>query len=146
MISRISKISEYKQFIKVYNKDIRSFIVQIIKNNQKGTFVYFDPPYYVKGKQLYINYFNDKDHKEIRNYIMEHLQCPWIMTYDVEENISKMYSEYTQRLYSLSYSLANKGKSSELIIFSDPNICPINSDLSDAGIKIELFGDVNIDY
>lgn len=138
LIHRISIIAQYRKRIKVYNKDIRSFILQVIANNQDYSFVYFDPPYYVKGKELYINYFHDGDHIEIRDYIVQNLKCPWIMTYDEEERIANIYDMYTQRKYNLTYSLANKGKSSELIIFSDANICPSNSELSRAKIKTKL--------
>lgn len=138
LIHRISKIAQYRKHIKVYNKDIRNFIIQVIANNQDNSFVYFDPPYYVKGKELYINYFHCNDHVEIRDYIIQNLQCPWIMTYDAEESISNIYCDYTQMIYNLTYSLANKGKSSELIIFSDADICPRNAELTRAKIKTKL--------
>jgi hypothetical protein len=62
------------------------------------------------------------------------------MTYDAEENISTIYKEYKQMLYNLNYSLANKGQSSELIIFSKQNMCPSNTELEKVGIKTHLFG------
>ena len=140
LIHRISQIASHRKSIKIYNKDIRSFIVQVINPMQENAFVYFDPPYYIKGKELYINYFHENDHIEIHDHIVQYLTCPWIMTYDAEENISNIYKEYKQMLYNLNYSLANKGKSSELIIFSEPNICPSNSELEAVGIKTILFG------
>lgn len=140
LIHRISQIALHRKSIKVYNKDIRSFIVQIINPMQENAFVYFDPPYYIKGKELYINYFQENDHIEIRDHIVQHLTCPWIMTYDAEENISTIYKEYKQMLYNLNYSLANKGQSSELIIFSEQNMCPSNTELEKVGIKTHLFG------
>lgn len=139
LIHRISKIAHYRKHIKVYNKDIRNFIIQVIANNQDNSFVYFDPPYYVKGKELYINYFHGDDHIEIRDYIIQNLQCPWIMTYDAEESISNIYCDYTKMIYNLTYSLANKGKSSELIIFSDADICPSNAELNRTKVKTKLF-------
>lgn len=139
LIYRISQIASHRKNIKIYNKDIRSFIVQVINPVQDKAFIYFDPPYYIKGRELYINYFQKNDHMEIRDYIIKYLKCPWIMTYDAEENISNIYKEYKQMLYKLNYSLANKGQSSELIIFSEPNICPNNHELEIAGIKTNLF-------
>lgn len=53
---------------------------------------------------------------------------------------SNIYSDYKQKIYNLNYSLANKGKSSELIIFSNSDICPCNSELSKNGIKTILLG------
>lgn len=138
LIHRVSNIVRYREHIKIYNKDIRNFIVQIIANNQDNSFVYFDPPYYVKGKELYINHFRNDDHKEIRDCIKQNVLCPWIMTYDDERSISEIYSDYTSRRYNLTYSLANKGQSVELIIFSEPKLCPDNSELESNNIKIKF--------
>lgn len=141
LIHRISQIALHRKKIKIYNKDIRNFIVQVITPLQENAFVYFDPPYYVKGKELYINYFKENDHIEIQEHIAKYIECPWIMTYDAEEIISNIYGDYKQKIYSLNYSLANKGKSSELIIFSDPEMCPCNSELIKFGIKTQFIRD-----
>lgn len=135
LISRIAKIAQYRNHIKVYNKDIRNFIRLVMVNNQDNFFVYFDPPYYIKGKELYFNFFQNDDHTEIRDAIIQNVNCQWLMTYDIEDNITNIYNGYTQRQYDLTYSLANKGKVSELIIFSDSELCPSNSELINAGIK-----------
>lgn len=137
---KIERIAQFKRNIKIYNKDIRSFISLIITKNQDNSFVYFDPPYFTKGKALYINYFLAKDHEEILNSIKSNItKCPWLMTYDNEPKIEKLYSEYLIKKYELMYSLANKGKSSELIIFADESLCPQNAELKNTGINIVLF-------
>ena len=138
LINRIEKIAKYRSHIKVYNKDIRSFIRLVIVKNQENSFVYFDPPYFSKGKELYINYFVAEDHAEIRDAIIHNVRCQWIITYDDEKSISSLYDGYTQRTYDLSYSLANKGIASEVIIFSEEELCPNNTELIQAGVKTIL--------
>ena len=138
LIERIHRIAHRRKNIKVYNKDIRSFIKLISPDRQRKSFIYFDPPYYVKGKELYRNFFMPKDHQKIHNDIKESIYCPWIMTYDNEKSIEELYSEYSMKEYELIYSLANKGKSSELIIFSSNSLCPSNTELEKAGLKIKL--------
>lgn len=139
LIERIERIAEKKEQIKLYNKDIRKFIHQIISVNQDNALVYFDPPYYVKGQELYHNYLNDIDHREIHDNIVQYVHCPWVMTYDNVDTISNMYSDFYERRYNLTYSLANKGKSSELIIFSDDTLCPSNKELDNSHIKIDIY-------
>lgn len=134
LIERIERIAEKKKNIKLYNKDIRSFIQQIISANQENAFVYFDPPYYIKGQELYQNYLNDIDHREIHDSMVQYVHCPWVMTYDNVENISSMYADFYVKQYDLTYSLANKGKASELIIFSNEEIIP-NTDKT----KIKIY-------
>lgn len=135
LTDRIARIAQFRNHIKVYNKDIRSFIRLVMTKNQANSFVYFDPPYYTKGRELYINFFKNDDHIEIRDTIIQNVNCQWLMTYDIVESITNIYHDYTQRQYSLTYSLANKGKASELIIFSDSKLCPNNFELTKAGIK-----------
>ena len=145
LIHKILQISKYRQNIKIYNKDVRSFISQVISHNQENAFVYFDPPYYVKGRELYINHFQKRDHIEIQKFISRYLNCPWVMTYDAEDTISSIYACYIQKYYNLNYSLANKGEFSELMIFSDPDICPCNFDLLKKGIKTILLEGNKVD-
>ena len=138
LIKKINQIKKYKSKIKIYNKDIRRFIELVISKQNNNSFVYFDPPYYLKGKELYKNFFLPKDHKEIKNSITNKVHCHWVMTYDNEISIAEIYKDYYIKKYDLMYSLANKGKASELIIFSQENLCPSNEELSGNAIKIFL--------
>lgn len=49
-----------------------------------------------------------------------------------------MYSDYEIRRFDLTYSAANKGIASELMIFSDIESCPTQKQLDDNRIKINL--------
>lgn len=139
LIQKIRRISKKRNKIKVYNKDIRSFIKLVIIPNQHNSFVYFDPPYFQKGKELYKNYFLPKDHDEIFVEISQNLTCPWLITYDNVENISTLYRQYYCKKYDLIYSLANKGKASEIMIFSDQALCPTQNELDHSSVRINLY-------
>lgn len=65
-------------------------------------FIYFDPPYYEKGRRLYMNYFSSEDHEKLRNAVSL-LDCKWIMTYDDNEKID--FVPY----HSLTDNLNNTG-------------------------------------
>ncbi len=82
LINRILCIAERKKDIKHYNKDINSFIVRYVPLYEDNALVYFDPPYYKKGKQLYMNFFTHEDHVRIESAIRELVNCDWIITYD----------------------------------------------------------------
>ena len=56
LINRITKIAQKKDSIKLYNKDFESFIINYLPKYENSAFIYFDPPYYEKGKQLYLNF------------------------------------------------------------------------------------------
>ena len=57
LIKRISKIVERKDGIHIYNKDVSSLVKNYLPKYEDNAFVYFDPPYFGKGKQLYFKLF-----------------------------------------------------------------------------------------
>ncbi len=138
LIEKITKIAENRDRIKVYNKDILSLITKYIPKYGDNVFIYFDPPYYNKGQKLYKNFFTPADHKKIRTAIEENITAPWIVTYDAVNEIKALYADYNIKKYDLTYSAANKGTASELMIFSDSSFCPSASQLQENHIAINL--------
>lgn len=142
LVKRVREIAKHKSKIHLYNQDIRTFLKSYMPKYQDRAFVYFDPPYYKKGKALYKNFFSSSDHKEIYEQI-RCLRCPWIVTYDDVAEIRKIYSSYTCKRYDLIYSLANNGKNSELMFLSDDALWPTAEELKKNRIAINLRGESN---
>lgn len=138
LISKISAIAEHKHNIIVYNKDIISLLRNYAPSFGENVFFYFDPPYYNKGQKLYKNFFEYQDHCRIRDVIVNEINAPWITTYDDVEEIAGLYKGFAMRRFDLTYSAANKGTASELMIFSDIGSCPTAKQLFDNKIKINL--------
>ncbi|MDE5938438.1 MAG: DNA adenine methylase [Lachnospiraceae bacterium] len=135
---RIESIAERKSDIKLYNKDINSFITRYIPLYEENTLVYFDPPYFKKGKQLYMNYFQLEDHVRIERTIRNHVKCDWIITYDNAPEIECIYKDYSLCLYDLDYSVSSKCKASEFMIFKNGIVAPRNEELQKQRIKINI--------
>lgn len=138
IISKIITIAQVKDKITVYNKDIISLLHNYVPHLKGNLFFYFDPPYYNKGQKLYKNFFNPQDHKKIRDVITQDIKAPWIITYDDVDKIIELYSNYEMRKFDLVYSAANKGKASEIMVFSDIKACPSAKQLSNNKIDINL--------
>lgn len=138
LAERVAAIGKRKRDITVYNKDVNSLIVNYVKKYGDKTLIFFDPPYFGKGKQLYMNYFSLEDHKRIEKLISEHVNCNWMITYDNAPEIVRIYDGYEIRQYDLNYSVAQKRVASELIIFPSREICPTNADLLENNICINL--------
>jgi len=116
LIKRIESIAKKKTKIHVYNKDIKSFIERYVPKYEDNAFIYFDPPYFKKGKQLYLNYFEFNDHLRIERLIKEHVKCDWIITYDDETEIERIYKDYCIYRFELNYSVSKKRRANELLI------------------------------
>ena len=115
LVEKIQEIYKYKDKIKFYNLDVLDFLKRI-KN--KDNFIFFDPPYYNKGKDLYVNFYKHDDHLNLANKISK-LRNDWIVTYDNTDEIKNMYSQFRQKEFDITYTLENKRKAKEIIIFSN---------------------------
>lgn len=119
LIDRIKLISSFKDSIELHNLDVREFIDYIIPSIKKQSFIFFDPPYYNKGSQLYVNYFTHEDHLELSHSISEIKNHYWIVTYDYEPKIQNMYRQFHQVSYALNYTAGKKYTGYEIMVFSD---------------------------
>ena len=139
LMFRIKKIAENKSKIHLYNKDIKSFLENYAPKYEENAFIYFDPPYFNKGKQLYLNFFNYNDHIRIEKLIGDTVNCDWIITYDDEPEIEKIYEKYCIKRMELNYSVAKKRKAKELIIFESSSSAPDINELMKNNINVNLF-------
>lgn len=138
LVERIRAVAKYKKHIKVYNKEIVSFIESVLPNYGQNSMTYFDPPYFNKGPELYKNFFDKEDHAKIAQLILNGVSGNWIITYDDTPEIIELYKQQCIRRYDLNYSAANTGKSSEVIVFNDNKFCPTNQELLNQKININL--------
>ncbi len=127
LIKRIEDIAKRKNQIKIYNKDIMSFIDGVICDYDDA-FVYFDPPYYNKGPDLYRNYFTNSDHEKLARKIQNDVGCEWVVTYDFVDEIVKLYDSCSKKKFDINYSAVNGRRKSEILILkSDDYIQNIQS-------------------
>lgn len=119
LIGRILKIASYKEKIELRNSDAIDLIKSLKKTLPEKSLFYFDPPYYIKGKDLYLNFYQDKDHIRVAEEIAKLNKQKWIVTYDSVPSITNLYTDFRQVKYSINYSAARASKGEELMIFSD---------------------------
>ncbi|MBA3241869.1 MAG: DNA adenine methylase [Acidobacteria bacterium] len=117
LILRIEAIAELEHRIHLYNLDAATLIRDVLPKLPTRTFVFLDPPYYVKGKGLYLNHYAHEDHEVIAR-LMAAVKQPWIVTYDNVGPIRNMYAEYPQKQFGLKYSAHDRYEGSEVLIRS----------------------------
>jgi len=117
LIQRIRDIAEYKSRITVTNEDGVNLVGRYLR--KKNTFIYLDPPYYEKAADLYLNIFEEKDHARLAKKLNAHPNATWLLTYDDQPAILKLYSERETINFSLSYNAYEKRQGRELMILSD---------------------------
>lgn len=127
LIKRILQIAEYSDRIDLHNDDAVIFLKQIKNTLPEKSLLYLDPPYYVKGKGLYLNYYKDSDHQLIADTMMEFNDVKWVVTYDNVPYIENLYKKFRKSTFELNYSASNSGKGTELMIYSDNLMIPDGS-------------------
>jgi DNA adenine methylase len=117
LVERIHAIADYKSRIDVTNEDGVDLVSKYLR--QPNTFVYLDPPYYEKGADLYLNHYQEADHKRLAKKLNVHPDAPWLLTYDNKPEIRKLYPKRKVVNFSLSYNAYELRKGRELMILSD---------------------------
>lgn len=116
IVEKIRKIGLYKDRITVMNMDAMKLINEIRCND--NTLFYFDPPYYNKGKCLYMNYFRHKDHRDLSRAIRGISKSKWIVSYDDTPEIVDIYRDVNRLSYSLSHNVNHPRMGKEVIFYS----------------------------
>lgn len=125
IVRRIRKIAKYKKNIYIYNLDAIELIELIQKESRNSsTIFYFDPPYYIKGKSLYVNYYKDKDHLRISEEIKKINNYRWIVSYDNVPWIKSLYDEFKNIEYSFWYTAHAPKRGNEILFFDKSLIIP----------------------
>ncbi len=122
LLTRIDLIAQYKGRIKLFNLDASDLIEKLKPELPQKCLIYFDPPYYNKGKILYSNFYEHDDHVQMASLIRS-LQCPWIVTYDNMPEIKKMYFGNPFEEFDISYSAhLERPRGSEIMFYHNLNL------------------------
>jgi DNA adenine methylase len=130
IIEIITILAKYRNKVKVYNFDVKELILKKLSRCQDNVFINFDPPYVIKGKELYHNSYIETDHKNLRNLIKNNVCAKWIMTYDRNNLIKNLYSKYHINTFSIKYFVNKKYVGNEYLISNF-----FNSDLLSSKLK-----------
>lgn len=126
LVNRIKRIANYKDRILLYNLDAIDLIKNISEKLPERTLIYFDPPYYNKGKELYVNHYKHEDHLLVSKMINGITKHKWIVSYDNTPEIKELYKLNKNIEYNLKYSAVNSTVGSEVMIFHDELSIPNN--------------------
>ena len=92
----------------------------IIDDNSYKSLIYLDPPYYVKGNELYQHGFSIEDHKRLM-LSLKKTKHIWLLSYDDCPEIRELYSWAKIEELDVKYSIAGSTKKGELLISNKKN-------------------------
>lgn len=140
LIKRIKKIGECKAKITIHNEEASTLLQEIFdREPQEEIFVFLDPPYYKQGENLYLNFYEHNDHETLANILKQNRAQNWFVSYDNHSEIINLYSDLRMSTYSTRYSLQDKKKASEILIFSDSLNIPESFRIHSNELEFETF-------
>ncbi len=128
LIRRIERLAALRESIRIYHLDAIKFLRTHLlpQEDRSSYFVYLDPPYYVKGSRLYLNYYTPREHLELARFLRRIGHINWLVTYDSTPEIREMYSWRRIWNFKLQYSAAESKAGSEIMIPSEDLRLPIS--------------------
>lgn len=114
LIERCVKVAEYRDRIHESGMDGLDFISHL---SLTSTMLLIDPPYYVKGKTLYMNGLSEQYHEALSDQLRAIQKATWVLTYDDCPAIRRMYRSWAHiRPFGLRYTAADRRNGRELMI------------------------------
>ena len=118
LAKRVRALGDMRDRIHVNGLEARDFLVEHLPRGRARdrVFVYLDPPYHGKGRRLYLNSYEGKDHRRLAAYLQRQKRLKWIASYDSSDFIRALYGSCDISDNSLRYSLQRNRRAQELLI------------------------------
>lgn len=123
LIRRIELIAEHRSRISLYKLDAVDLLQHVVPSLPDRTLVYLDPPYYVKGGDLYEHHYKHEDHAAVAAAVAG-IRQHCMVSYDDVPAIRELYRDYQYVSYSLSYCAQNRYRGTEAIFLGSSLECP----------------------
>jgi DNA adenine methylase len=132
LVYRIQSIARMRGRIHLTRQDALHFLESGIGKWPAKTLIYLDPPYYVKGRDLYYDYYEPSDHARLASFMRSRVKSQlWIVSYDNEPAVRELYQGSPYMVYEIPYSARTTRRGSEIMFFGDglkvPPLRSINS-------------------
>ena len=119
LIKMIEELSLYKGRVEVHNKDAVELLTSG-KYDLKDALIFLDPPYFDKGRRLYVKSYTTKCHDGLTKVLKGSLQsAKWVLTYDNVPDISRLYEGVDSLEFCLHYSANKRVVGTEIMYFSN---------------------------
>ena len=125
LIERIRIIAQHKNKFILHNENAINLLHRY-RNISRKNLIYLDPPYYEKGRELYVNFFKESDHIELSQTIQQRDNMNWVITYDNHSFINNLYTNAKSLTYTLPYSAGINKHGIELLFCKQNIIMPEN--------------------
>lgn len=120
LVNRIESIADMRSRIRLTRQDALRFLKSGVAKWPEKTLIYLDPPYYVKGRDLYYDFYEPRDHASVADFVKTGIRRQrWIVSYDNAPPIRELYKGVPHIVYDIGYSARSASQGSEVMFFGD---------------------------
>lgn len=101
---KIDKLHTLFSKLEIKNNKCTSLDFEELIKCPGNCFLYLDPPYYIKGNELYQNGFTKDDHNRLAD-LLKSTEHPWILSYDDCEEIRSLYNWAKIKSTAVNYTI-----------------------------------------
>lgn len=116
LTSRIRHIHSMAARITVTEKPALGFVADVSRRI-RPVLLYADPPYLVKGEDLYMSAYSWEDQEDLAEALLG-TRHPWILTYEFDERIRSLYPFNRCLEYMISHTAQSQRVGREFMLFS----------------------------
>lgn len=107
----IDNINKLLKTTKIINNSCTDLDFEdVIEDNLNHSILYLDPPYYLKGTELYQCAFSESDHIRLSK-ALQNTGNSWVLSYDDQPEIRKLYNWANIKELDLNYTINTKNGS-----------------------------------
>ncbi|MFB4280730.1 DNA adenine methylase [Nonomuraea sp. MTCD27] len=118
LIDRIENLGAYRHRVEILSEDGIQ-LMSSLKDKKGTSFSYIDPPYLGQGDELYMNTLSWADHLRLAKTITGNQLRYWLLTYDVDPRVEKLYPDQRIAQFSISHTAATQHVGVEYMVVSD---------------------------
>lgn len=123
LLEKLRLIGLYRDRIEVTERDGLEVVNEWA--GRASALIYVDPPYIAKGSSLYLNAFENGDHKRLASCLNRRAQRNWVLTYDHHPLVDQLYSKRRRVPFNLHYSVHSARNATETMVFADGLVAPL---------------------
>jgi len=121
--SRVRTLGRYRNRVAVCEEDGAELVTRYLDRRH---FVYVDPPYLVRGADLYLDTLSWDDHVRLARTLMGSRGC-WMVTYDHDPRVAALYPRHRRVEFVIAHTAAKPHVGRELAVFSNEiNLCDLD--------------------
>ena len=119
LVRRVEAVARIGDCITLTNLDALDLLATHKSVWGPKTLIYLDPPYFIKGRDLYYDFYSYEDHRLVSDFMSTEMSNRyWVVSYDDAKEIRELYAHHRSIEYLIGYTARSARVGQEVMFFS----------------------------